>query len=124
MLRNIRCKASYFDRVDVDNSNKVFYIYNLARYHNRPHYCFGETHDIHATELVLARTLPLYKRIYVVPVDHVCDGISKFQDQVQPYITSLPFDLPMQVFALEDSTCMTDIVEAADIIFKQHSNEI
>lgn len=66
---SIRPKALYHDRIDVDNSNRVFYVYSLGRYNNMCTYHYGESTDICLTELLLRNKLPFYERRVCIPIE-------------------------------------------------------
>lgn len=116
MLRvNIKTRASYYDRADT--SDRIFYIYNLARYNNRPHYHYGETCDLHYTEFALKAKVPIYTRICYYPIDAATDGLARFERIIAPKRTSLPALPVPNVFALDDATEMEGILAGVDAIF-------
>lgn len=62
-------RTSYLDRAPAwyDTHTRVFYIFSLGRYHNKPIYCYGETNDLDAIEFHLKQHLPIYERILYTP---------------------------------------------------------
>lgn len=112
---NVMCNYSYFDRVDTDNDNKMFAIYALSKYKNRPHYYYCETTDLSMTELKLCKTVPTYKRVYYTPVDSVVNGINEFEKHIQPLRCNLPIFgcEEWSVFSLDDSDDISTILLAA-----------
>ncbi len=118
MLRTrVKTSSSYYDRADT--SDRVFYIYNLARYSNRPHYHYGETCDLHYTEFVLKSKVPIYTRVCYHPVDCVTDGLVRFERIIGPKKVVFP-PVP-NVFALDDAAEMADIMVEVAAIFGAHA---
>jgi hypothetical protein len=112
-----RPRASYFDRPDT--SDRVFYIYNLARYNNKPHYHYGVTHDLLYTEFLLRSRVPIYKRICYHPIDTTLDCIDRFEKIIADKRVLLPvFDID-NVFAIEDSSEMQPILDHVDAMFSK-----
>jgi hypothetical protein len=116
---SITCNYSYFDRVDTDNGNKMFAIYALSRYKNRPHYYYCETTDLSLTELKLCKTVPAYKRLYYTPVDSVVNGINDFEKHIQPLRCKLPIvgcD-EWSVFSLDNSEDISTILQIIESLY-------
>lgn len=110
-----RPKPSYFDRPDT--SDRVFYIYNLARYNNRPHYHYGETHDLLYTEFLLRSRVPIYKRICYHPVDSSTNCLDRFHSMIMDKKVTLPALNIENVFALDDATEMEHILNRVESMF-------
>lgn len=88
--QNRICK-SYLDRTsDYDTHNRVFAIYYLGRYNNLSIYHYNECDDINLTELKLKQTLPFYKTILCIPVEHNVQGIVKFDSMILDNKVSIP----------------------------------
>jgi len=75
-----------------DTSNRVFFIYHLGSYFNKPYYLYGETNNIDQTDLQLRCTVPTYTLVYSTPVD----SRSHMIDEVDKYLYGFcdPFPLP------------------------------
>lgn len=126
MLHRRACsvKSSYYDRPET--SERIFYIYNLSRYNNRPHYHFGETCDLYYTELLLKSRVPIYTRICYHPIHVATDGITEFHSYIRDRVSKLPPPIDLDnVFSLDDATEMEAILAKVDAIFaeKDHSNQ-
>ena len=94
-----RCSClGYYDRVSIDTHNKVFYIYKLGRYNNKMLYTFGESDDIHATEMRLRSIVPMYEKISVEPVDDDVHKMDKFRDKIKDNVCTFILDESIQVF--------------------------
>lgn len=79
------------DRASVyDTHNRVFYIFYVGRFHNRPIYHFGETNDIDATEFFVKSNLPFYELVLYLPVDTEQDGLSQFSKYIHQDRVELP----------------------------------
>lgn len=122
--RAIKCR-SYKDIVSLDYSEKVFYIYSLGRYHNKPLYHYGETLNPETLEFELAKTLPYYKKIVHVPVDTCVDGKDKFELFVKKNELSTQLPLRFSNGILIDVIQTTDdydikrILDEVHLAFKQ-----
>lgn len=115
-IRNVSTKSSYFDRPDT--SERIFFIYNLARYDNRPHYHYGETSDLYHTELMLKSRVPIYTRVCYYPV-HGGRGLSEFEAYIQnKRVKTLNID---NIFALEDADEMVTVLECVNAIFAENA---
>lgn len=113
-VRNVSTRSSYYDRPDT--SERIFFIYNLSRYDNRPHYHYGETCDLYHTELMLKARVPVYTRVCYFPVyGDTTRGLNKFESYIaNKRATTLKLD---NVFALDDAEEMKDILDYANSIF-------
>lgn len=105
-MRNVRCRASYHDRVDIDASNRAFVIYDLSRYNNRRHFLYTVTHDVQMTELKLCSRLPIYRLLNYIPMED-CNvhAVSEFEQFITPYKVNFSLlEKEYDVFALDDTT--------------------
>lgn len=109
----------YKDRVEYDESNRVFYIYHLSRYHTKSYYHFGSTLDATTKELDLAKVYPYYKKMYEIPMECMhTSGQAAFEAHIQPYRTHCPLNTLPDIFCLEDHDEIHDILAKADELFK------
>lgn len=76
----LRVKTTYSDKVSIDNSELVFYIYSLGNYHNTPMYHYGETIDLYMTECSLKKQLPVYERVMCTPIDDKHNSLQMFRE--------------------------------------------
>lgn len=110
---------TFMDQASVyDTHNRVFYIYFLGFFNNRPIYHFGETNDLDANELLIRSQLPFYERILYIPTDSHHNALREFIEYIQNYRTTLP------VHNLEhlDAFTTTDIDNGIDAILQKVDN--
>lgn len=89
-FHSLRTK-SYMDRVQAfDCSNRVFYIYYVGSYHNKPMFHYGEADHIDLVELRLRRILPYYQCITYTPVRHLVSRRAEFEKAIQDRKVVLP----------------------------------
>lgn len=83
---------SYKDRVDMDTSNRMFYIYYLGRYSNKPIFHYGETMDTSLVEFHLRKKVPIYQKKFYVPVEDRVYGKTQFEKYLKKnnLMTTLP----------------------------------
>jgi hypothetical protein len=83
---------SYKDRVDMDTSNRVFFIYYLGRYSNKPIFHYGETMDTSLVEFYLRKKVPIYQKKFYVPVEDHIYGKHQFDKYVKTnnLVTKIP----------------------------------
>lgn len=111
--RCVKAKLSYRDRVEIDNDNRVFFIYSLGRYRNTPLFYYGDAYDISTVEYALRKELPTYEKKIVVPVEDSVFGKQKFEAYIQE--NNLGARLPIQntqfdtVFTLSDTVTFNEI---------------
>lgn len=126
LRRYIRARSSYFDRPP-DTSERVFVIYNMARYNNRPHYWYTETADMYSSDLFIRSRLPVHTRICYYPMS-ACptDGMSEFEALIRRHkVDNFPFlgaRAASTVFALDDASEMHDILQKVDAIFRDRED--
>lgn len=113
--RTNQARASYRDRVDLDNNNRVFFIYSLGRYRNKPLYYFGETIDISSVEYALRKELPFYEQQIVVPVEDSVYGREEFEGFINRH--QLEAKLPLEgssfdsIFTSSESISFDNILD-------------
>lgn len=110
----------YKDKVDYyDNSNRVFYLYNLGRYHNKYLYHYGTTNDIDLVEYNLRKNIPFYERIIYTPIEDYTYGPKLFDDFIEN--ENLKSTLPIDGLKYLDIICSKN--ENVDLILDK-INEI
>lgn len=82
-LRGTTKVCSYKDSVDMDTSNRLFFVYYLGRYDNRPIFYYGETMDISLIEFHLRKKVPIYQKKFHVPVEDNIYGKQRFDRYVR-----------------------------------------
>lgn len=88
---NLRTK-SYLDRASTyDATNRVFFIYYIGTYFNRPLFHYGETDSLELTELRIKRSLPYYQCITYAPV-RTHSRKSEFEALIAQNRTILPIE--------------------------------
>lgn len=109
----------YNDRVSIDTSNKMFYIYDLGRYNNKHFYHFGECQDIYESEFNLKRSLPLYECKLSMPVNYI-NGLKMFETYIDPKRCYLPIDdkNKWDVFCLDEVNELEDVLTMAKSIYE------
>lgn len=90
MYHRVVARGAYSDRVCADMSNRVFYVYYLGRFNNRPLYHYGESHDAYDAHFRVHRSVPFCKRIVCIPVEDNTGGLQVFEDRVKDVRCSLP----------------------------------
>lgn len=122
LRKTILPRYSYYDRVDYDAvDNRSFFIYDLSRYNNRTYYAYGVTDDIYNTELVLKRTVPVYKLIYYELVSDNHRNVATFEEFILSYKSQLPLlDKRIDTFTLDDDTKIEEVVDKLGNLFSSH----
>lgn len=109
-----RPSSSYHDRIDTDNTNRIFYIYYLGRYHNAPIYHYGECMDLDVIEFTLKKTIPFYEKVLYIPMDHHFMGKDKFDFFVNKH--NLRIEIPILNVNLYDIITTSDIIGHDEIV--------
>jgi hypothetical protein len=116
---------SYHDRVDHDASNRSFFLYNLSRYNNRRHYVYGQTDDLHMTELAISKRVPVYTMMYNNALeDHDLRAVELFEKFIEPYKCDFPMLPTYDVFTLDDATYdINDVLSVLHALFPSSVGE-
>ena len=126
-LRVINCK-SYKDQVDYFTCNKVFFLYDVGRYHNKRLYHYGETIDIDLVEYKLKKNLPYYKKLIDIPIDNCINGFEKLEGIIdkQGLKTKIPVNNidDIRVLYINDDNCIQDLIDEINSLFKQDIESI
>lgn len=84
-------------------------MYDLGRYKNERVYVMGDTQDRHLVEFCLTKTFPMFKRVYMEPIDNVTDAASIIQNKL-PQDARIAFENPsFDVFNCTFFTTQQDI---------------
>lgn len=112
------------DRASVyDTHNRVFYIFYLGQFNNRPIYHYGETNDIDATELFVKANLPFYKLVLYLPIDTEQDGLSQFDQYIQHDRVDFPVHNLEHLDVFCPSNDIETIVQKVEALYRANANK-
>jgi hypothetical protein len=110
------------DRASVyDAHNRVFYLFYLGRFQNRPMYHYGETTDIDATEFYIQSQLPFYQRIMYIPIDTKLNAFYEFDEYIQIDHAKLPVQSLQHLAVFSPSSLEFEmIIQKIDELYHTH----
>lgn len=119
---------SYKDKVDYFTCHKIFFIFDIGRYHNKRLYHYGETIDIDLTEYKLKKNLPYYKKIIDIPINNCINGFEKIENliEIQGLKTKIPLDGldDILILYISDDDCIQNLIDEINIFFRQDIENI
>lgn len=124
LSRKIICK-SYFDRVQYETHNSIFYIYYLGRYNNKSIFHYGETQDLYGKEFLLKQKLPIYNKLKAIPIEHNVYGKEKFDNYLKTNKLRIIFPIDdlkdLECFTTSSQTNIKDILLTLNNLYKDVS---
>lgn len=117
-LRETTKVFSYKDRIDMDTSNRLFFIYYLGRYDNRPMFFYGETMDTSLVEFHLRKKVPIYQKKFHVPVEDHVYGKQSFDRYVKR--NNLVATLPVHGMERYDYFTTNNKIKYQDVLSELH----
>lgn len=123
--RGLLHTRSHLDRVSpYDAHNRVFYIYSVGRFHNKPLYIYGETNDLDLVELQLQATLPMFKKEIALPVEYHMTAIERFDLYIEPLKTRMPVHglESLDVFTCDDEA-REEVIEMVTDLYRVYVDD-